>query len=92
MPHEHLEQGRLAGAVGAHQADAGVGGDEPVKIVEEKLGAEAFAGGGELDHDKRSEAIIDFIGIKGLYKVHSLECAHDFVVAASLSVLCQGTT
>jgi hypothetical protein len=41
---EDLQQRGFAGAVGAHQSDASVGGDEPIQIVEEKLGAEAFAG------------------------------------------------
>jgi len=38
----------------------GVRGDEPIKVVEQKLGAEAFAGGGELDHDAALRVIGGF--------------------------------
>jgi len=58
---EHLQQRGFAGAVGAHQSDASIGGDEPIQIVEQKLGAEAFAGGGELDHDNCKFIIADFL-------------------------------
>ena len=47
---EHLEQGRFAGAVGAHDAGALVGRDQPVDVFEENFGAVVFAGPGELDH------------------------------------------
>ncbi len=47
---EDFQQRGFAGAVGAHQPDAIVRRDEPVEIFEQELGAEAFAGRGELDH------------------------------------------
>ena len=50
MPAEHLEQRRFAGAVGADDADALVGRDQPVEVFEEDFGAEAFSGPGELNH------------------------------------------
>ena len=47
---ENFQQRGFTGAIRADQSDAGVRSDEPVKIFEEKFGAEAFTGGGELDH------------------------------------------
>ncbi len=47
---ENLHQRGLARAVRAHQANAVVGRDQPVRIFEEKFVAEAFAGAGKLDH------------------------------------------
>ena len=47
---QDLEQRGFAGAVGAHDAGAFVGGDQPVQIFEECFRAEAFRGPGELDH------------------------------------------
>jgi len=47
---EDFEDGGFAGAVGADEADAVLGGDEPVDAFEEELGAEAFAGVDEGDH------------------------------------------
>jgi hypothetical protein len=47
---EDLEQGGFAGAVAADKAGALVRRDEPVGVFKEELGAEAFAGGGELQH------------------------------------------
>ena len=46
-----FEERGLAGAVAADEAGALVGRDEPVGVFEEELGAEAFAGGGELEHE-----------------------------------------
>ena len=40
----------FAGAVGADQAHARLGRDQPVGIFEQEFVAVAFAGGGELDH------------------------------------------
>src|SRR5471032_868067 len=45
-----FEQRGLAGAVGAYQADAIMRRDQPVKFLEEDLGAKALAGCGELNH------------------------------------------
>ena len=47
---QHFEQRRFAGAVGAHDAGALVGRDQPVDVLEKDFGAVAFAGPGELDH------------------------------------------
>ncbi len=47
---QDFEECGFAGAVGAHDAGALVGGDQPVQILEECFGAEAFGGPGELDH------------------------------------------
>jgi hypothetical protein len=47
---EDLEQGGFAGAVAADEAGALVRRDEPVDVFKEELGAESFAGGGELEH------------------------------------------
>ena len=47
---QDLEQRGFAGAVGADDAGALVGRDQPVQVFEEDFGAEAFAGPGELDH------------------------------------------
>ena len=48
---QNFQQSGFAGAVGADQPHALVGSDQPIKIVEEKFGAESFAGRGELNHD-----------------------------------------
>ena len=53
---QNLQQRGFAGAVGADQADAIMRSDQPVEIVEQELGAEAFAGGRELNH--RRERLI----------------------------------
>ena len=47
---QHLEQRRFAGAVGADDAGALVGRDQPVGIFKKDFGAVAFACPGELDH------------------------------------------
>ena len=47
---EDLEEGGFAGAVAADEASALVRRDEPVGVFEEEFLAEAFAGGGELEH------------------------------------------
>ena len=47
---EDFEQGGFAGAVAADEAGALVRRDEPVGVFEEEFLAEAFAGGGELEH------------------------------------------
>jgi hypothetical protein len=47
---EDLEQSGFAGAVAADEAGALVRRDEPVGVFKEELGAETFAGGGELEH------------------------------------------
>ena len=47
---EDFEQGGFAGAVAADQASALVRRDEPVGVFKEEFLAEAFAGGGELEH------------------------------------------
>ncbi len=51
---ENLEQGRLAGAVGAHQGGALIGRNEPVGILKQNAGAESFAGSRQLEHKKSS--------------------------------------
>ena len=40
----------FAGAVGADQADAVAGRDQPVRVFEEEFVAEAFSGAGKLNH------------------------------------------
>ncbi len=47
---QDFEQRGFAGAVGAHDAGALVGRNQPVEVFEECFGAEAFGGPGELDH------------------------------------------
>ena len=47
---QHFEQRGFAAAVRAHQAGTVLGRDHPVEIFKQQLGAEAFAGAGELDH------------------------------------------
>ncbi len=47
---EDFEEGGFAGAVAADEASALVRRDEPVGVFEEEFLAEAFAGGGELEH------------------------------------------
>ena len=47
---ERFEQGGLAGAVRADDADALLRGEEPVEVLKKNFGAEAFAGFGELNH------------------------------------------
>ena len=47
---EDLEEGGFAGAVAADEASALVRRYEPVGVFEEEFLAEAFAGGGELEH------------------------------------------
>ena len=47
---QHLENGRLARAVGAHDADAVVGRDQPVYVFKKDFGAVPFSRPGELDH------------------------------------------
>jgi len=47
---EYLHQCRLAGAVRAHQANAVVGRDQPVSILEKEFVAETFSGARQLDH------------------------------------------
>jgi hypothetical protein len=47
---EHFQQRRFTGAVRAHQAGALVGGDHPVEMFEENLGAVALSRPVELDH------------------------------------------
>ena len=47
---ENFEQGGFAGAVAADEAGALVRRDEPVGVFEEEFLAEAFSGGGELEH------------------------------------------
>src|SRR4029079_15192637 len=49
-PGEHLEERRLAGAVGAAQADALAVVDLPGEVVEQDPIAERFGKGGELNH------------------------------------------
>src|SRR3984885_3258661 len=51
---EDLEQGRLAGAVSAHQGGALIGRNEPVGVLEQDAGAESFAGSRKLEHKKSS--------------------------------------
>jgi hypothetical protein len=47
---EHLEQRRFPGAIGAHQAGALVGRDQPIDTFEKNLGAVALSRPVELDH------------------------------------------
>ncbi len=42
-PRQHLQQRRLAGAVGAHQTRTVLGRDQPIQIFEQQLRAEALA-------------------------------------------------
>ena len=55
---ENLQQRGFAGAVRADQAHALVRSDEPVEIFEQELGAESFAGRGELDHGELMRTIV----------------------------------
>ncbi len=47
---QDFQERGFAGAVGAHDAGALVGRDQPVQVLEECFGAKAFGGPGELDH------------------------------------------
>ncbi len=47
---EDLQQRRFTGAVGADQAGAFLGGDQPIAVVEQKFGAESFSGALKLNH------------------------------------------
>ena len=51
MPARTFNQGRLAGSVGADDTHPLFGRDQPVEIFEQCFGAEAFAGGAELNHE-----------------------------------------
>ena len=48
---QHFEQRRFAGAVGAHDAGAFVGRNQPVDVLKKDFGAVALAGPRELDHE-----------------------------------------
>ena len=52
-PRHHLQQRRLAGAVGAAQPDALAGRDLPGHVFEERALAERFCDGGKLEHSDR---------------------------------------
>ena len=49
-PAKNFQQRGFAGSISADQADTGVRCDQPIKIFEEELRPESFAGGGELNH------------------------------------------
>ena len=55
---QNLQQRRFSRAVGADQPNAFVRRDEPIQVVEQEFGAEAFAGGGELNHVEASVALL----------------------------------
>jgi hypothetical protein len=49
-PGQNLHQGRFAGAVGAHQADAVARRDQPVGVLKKEFVAESFSGARKLNH------------------------------------------